>query len=298
MTETDARPDARPTQPVEKPWYAREYVAEKPTVTVKPDQIINRQGRDFVLYAGLLDAAHRAGMQGIHTTLVQAPGPHNQETCVCHATVDFPWGSYTGIGDANPGNVTRMIVPHIIRMAETRAKARALRDALNIGMVALEELGGDDNGEAPKASTRSSSGSSPDSAAPSGTTPASPTTGTGARPSSSSSTRRPTSTPGSPPGGGSTGREVTMSAEGPSRVPDFPGDRPGAPLADTAESLNKFARLKATATRLREAGKLTVPDEVLQDFAPGSGFSEIEARCQRLLNLINSAVQRQPSPAG
>jgi hypothetical protein len=277
MTEANARPDARPTQPVEKPWYAREYTAEKPAVTVKEDQVINRQGKDFVLYAGLLDAAHRAGLQGIHTTLVQAPGPHNQETCVCHATVDFPWGSYTGIGDANPGNVGRMIAPHIIRMAETRAKARALRDALNIGMVALEELGGDDNGGAPKASRQPSSESSPDSGTRSAPTPAPPTTGTGGRPSSPSSTRRPTSTPGSPPNGGSA----------------------GVGLADTAESLNKFARLKATATRLRDAGKLTVPDEVLQDFDPlATSFSEIEARCQRLLALINSAVQRQPSPAG
>jgi hypothetical protein len=43
-------------------------------------------------------------------------------------------------GDATPGNVNARIKPHFARMALTRAKARALRDALNLAMVAVEEL--------------------------------------------------------------------------------------------------------------------------------------------------------------
>ncbi len=59
-------------------------------------------------------------------------------------------GRFTGIGDASPDNVGRTIAPHIIRMAETRAKARALRDAVNIGVTALEELGEDVEEDSPR----------------------------------------------------------------------------------------------------------------------------------------------------
>jgi hypothetical protein len=54
---------------------------------------------------------------------------------------------FTGIGDANPRNVNRNIANHLIRMAETRAKARALRDAFNVGMTAVEELESTDLGK-------------------------------------------------------------------------------------------------------------------------------------------------------
>jgi len=139
MTSTDeVNPDVLSDQGA--PWHVKRYASEKPTVVVNQDHVITRQGKQFVLYAGLLDAAHRAGMTSIYTNLVQAPTSTNGGIAIVHATVEFPWGSYTGIGDADDGNVGRMIVAHKIRMAETRAKARALRDALNVGMVAVEEM--------------------------------------------------------------------------------------------------------------------------------------------------------------
>lgn len=49
-------------------------------------------------------------------------------------------GAFTGLGDANPRNVNARIAPHFVRMAETRALARALRAALDIGvLVAAKE---------------------------------------------------------------------------------------------------------------------------------------------------------------
>lgn len=124
--------------------------------------LIERQGKQMVLYAGLLDAAHAAGLKAIRTRVYQPPLKENGETTIVVAEVELEDGRvFSGIGDATPTNVGRNIAPHAIRMAETRAKARALRDALNIGAVALEELGEEEeppaarpNGPAPTPAAR------------------------------------------------------------------------------------------------------------------------------------------------
>jgi hypothetical protein len=110
---------------------------------MREEYVIERGGRRFVLYAGLLEEAHVQGLRGIETELLQVPGPENGEVAIARAVVRMEEGKFSGIGDASPQNVGRAIVPHLIRMAETRAKARALRDAINVGVTALEELGGE-----------------------------------------------------------------------------------------------------------------------------------------------------------
>src|SRR5215204_2279482 len=108
---------------------------------MREEYMIERGGRRFVLYAGLLEEAHARGLRSIETELLQVPGAGNGEVAIARAVVRTEEGKFSGIGDASPGNVSSAIVPHIIRMAETRAKARALRDAINVGVTALEELG-------------------------------------------------------------------------------------------------------------------------------------------------------------
>jgi hypothetical protein len=107
---------------------------------MREEYMIERGGRRFVLYAGLLEEAHARGLRSIETELLQVPGPENGEVAIAKAVVRTEGGKFNGIGDASPENVGRAIRPHIIRMAETRAKARALRDAINVGVTALEEL--------------------------------------------------------------------------------------------------------------------------------------------------------------
>lgn len=112
---------------------------------MNPEHIINLQGRDFVKYEGLLDEAHKQGLKSIRTQLVQIPSGANEQTCIVTAEAVFLGANgvervFTGIGDASPRNVSKGILPHLIRMSETRSKARALRDGTNIGMTAFEEL--------------------------------------------------------------------------------------------------------------------------------------------------------------
>ncbi|HLV79659.1 MAG TPA: hypothetical protein VKT32_05230 [Chthonomonadaceae bacterium] len=115
---------------------------------MKKEYIVERQGRMFVLYAGLLDLAHQRGLKSISTELLQVPGEPNNRVAICKATVVLEQDGleriFTGIGDAAPNNVAPAMQTCTIRLAETRAKARALRDAVNVGVTAFEELDAED----------------------------------------------------------------------------------------------------------------------------------------------------------
>ncbi len=134
---------------------------------MRDEFMITRQGKQYVLFAGLLDEAHNRGLKGIDTELIQVPDESNGNVAVIKATVQMEDGRvFSGIGDASPDNVGRNIAPHVIRMAETRAKARALRDAVNVGATALEELSDGDDAPpagnfAPTAKNRGASAPTP-----------------------------------------------------------------------------------------------------------------------------------------
>lgn len=119
-----------------------------PNGLIRTIEIKDRSGRvigtkEVVTYQGLLSKAHDEGLQRVATRLVQVPTDENGRTAIAKALVETKKGRFEGIGDATPENVNAFIVPHLIRMAETRAKARALRDAVNVGVISFEELDGD-----------------------------------------------------------------------------------------------------------------------------------------------------------
>lgn len=109
--------------------------------------IINLQGKNFITYEGLLDLAHKKGLQSINVELIQIPNSENNMTAICKANAITNNGTFSDIGDASPKSVNSTIVPHLIRMASTRAKARALRDLTNVGMTSVEEISFDETQE-------------------------------------------------------------------------------------------------------------------------------------------------------
>jgi len=103
--------------------------------------ITNIKGKDFVLYVGVLDLATQKGLLKLEVELLQFPSPENNFEAICHAVAEGKNGEvFSDIGDANKTNCHAMIAKHLIRMASTRAKGRALRDMCNIGIACIEEL--------------------------------------------------------------------------------------------------------------------------------------------------------------
>lgn len=98
--------------------------------------------KETIAYAEILKIAHEEGLKSIATELLLQPSEANGRLCIVKATVETDRGRYEGLGDADPRNVEDFLLPHLIRVAETRAKARALRDAVNVGIISVEELDG------------------------------------------------------------------------------------------------------------------------------------------------------------
>ena len=116
------------------------------TPALPPDTALPAQylqvidGKPFVKYAGLLTLAHAQGLQQLDAWFTGV----SDTLAVAHATATFRDGRrFSESGEATPENVGRQVRPHFARLALTRAKARCLRDALNVALCTVEELGGE-----------------------------------------------------------------------------------------------------------------------------------------------------------
>jgi len=108
---------------------------------IEKRHIVNLKGKDYPVWAGVLDAATKAGLKSLVTRVIQLPTKENDRTAVVMARAEFEDGRvFEDVGDASPANCSAQIAAAAIRMASTRAKGRTLRDALNIGETMYEEL--------------------------------------------------------------------------------------------------------------------------------------------------------------
>jgi len=94
-------------------------------------------------FAEVLDRAWtQHSLKRVAIAVLQFPAEANGWTTVVHATVETDRGTFSAIGDASPESVAPALAPHAIRVAETRALARALRWATNTAAAVAEEMSG------------------------------------------------------------------------------------------------------------------------------------------------------------
>lgn len=110
---------------------------------VAGQDILDLKGKIYITYAGILKHAHAKAERPLRAVRVSDPQSAGDTVWMrCTVEVQEPDGTrstFEGIGDSF--STPKMIPP--IRMAETRAKARALRTAYAIPFVAQEEMGAD-----------------------------------------------------------------------------------------------------------------------------------------------------------
>jgi hypothetical protein len=109
-----------------------------PQPAIPAEFIVQIQGKPFITVQGLLHLAHQQGLLSLTEEVTHVTDSYVLATA--RAEMSDGW-VFRGVGDSTPDNVGAKVKPHWHRMAGTRAKARALRDALNLGgLVAVEEL--------------------------------------------------------------------------------------------------------------------------------------------------------------
>jgi hypothetical protein len=108
-----------------------------PTQNGMAKWIVTIHGKETIRYQGLLAMAHAQGLMHFGARFTEV----TEKRATAWAWAHFKDGrKFYEAGDATSDNVQPGVRKAWMRMALTRAKARMLRDALNIGIVSTEEL--------------------------------------------------------------------------------------------------------------------------------------------------------------
>lgn len=132
-------------------WNYEDNSAPKLTPEFRQAYIAGIKGKDAVTAVGLTVLGHEKGFKELKTEILQFPSNANDMTCIVQAElIGYGWSpleekivevTFSAIGDANPANCSKMVAASFIRMAETRAVGRVLRNYTNIGMLCSDEVG-------------------------------------------------------------------------------------------------------------------------------------------------------------
>jgi hypothetical protein len=106
------------------------------------DYVITCQGVDYVLYPGLLAEAHRREIKELRLELVQLPTSANGWRAICQAQVTTASGRFMSLGEACPANAGSDAIATLLHLAQIRAKAHAMCDALNLDLTPIEDRPG------------------------------------------------------------------------------------------------------------------------------------------------------------
>lgn len=122
-----------------------------------PDGMIERHGKPYITHVGLVWLANHRGKPW-SGTIVSHDITYNSKGLPHAAKVIYKvWDDereHTDIGDADINNVGKMIVPHLIRMASTRAQNRALRAFVGYAGCTADELELGESYDSPQGSGR------------------------------------------------------------------------------------------------------------------------------------------------
>jgi hypothetical protein len=106
---------------------------------IDPRFLTYLHGKPHIRYVGLLAMAHAKGLVSLKAHFISV----TPELALAEAEATFADGtSYQECAYSTLDNVSYNIIYNYSMMSLTRAKARCLRDALNVAMAAVEELEG------------------------------------------------------------------------------------------------------------------------------------------------------------
>jgi hypothetical protein len=116
---------------------------EKYFLSIASGDLLYLDNRWYVTHSGLLRVALRLRCAGIRVAPVDQFCDPVAKRWAFKATVykSRNCRGFVGYGDADPSNVSTLVLGAEMRVAETRAVNRALRKAYGIGICSVEELG-------------------------------------------------------------------------------------------------------------------------------------------------------------